>query len=278
MEHKQTQLTNSTDKKMFYTEFTIPRKNKTPRRIVAPSASLKAWQKRNLRDIEPTFTAMARRHGLEDIFHGFVKGRNAVSGAEQHVGKNVLIMMDLSNFFDTIFEDMLPSTLRDTIPNFDRCFHKDGYAAQGFVTSPMLANIAIIKPIYEINQYLRSNVGEGNYSLVVYADDISLGLIEEDNYKLEAEIIEKITEVMENRKLSINKNKTRIKRAKFGAMRCLGVNIVPGGIQATRKTIRKLRSVNHLRKFDKSKHSVYRGLKTWSGCYFPKGYKSLFSL
>jgi len=266
------------EKDFSYKEFIIPRKNKAPRKIVSPSPSLKAWQRRQLPTIEKLFNNMATRHGLENTFHGFVKGKNAVSGAEQHVGKNVLIMMDLSNFFDTVFRDMLPTSLQDAIRDFDRCFHKDGYAAQGLVTSPMLANIAIIKPMYEINQFLKANIGEANYSLVAYADDISLGLVEEDNYKLETEIITKITEVMNKHKFTINKNKTRIKRAKFGAMRCLGVNIIPNGIQATRKTMRKLRCVNHQRQFDKSKHAIYRGLKTWSGCHKPKNCDYLFSM
>ena len=97
-------------------------------------------------------------------------------------------------------------------------------------------------------------------------------------YEEEVRVINMITEELADINLAINENKTRIKREKFGMRRILGLNVSNKGVQATRKTMRKLRSVNHLRQFDKSKHPIFKGLKSWSTCSFPKGYKQMFSL
>ena len=107
MEHKQTRLTNIVDKEIFYTEFVIPKKNKKVRKICNPSPKLKQWQRSKLHFLNNKFLELEKQYGLENTFHGFVRKRNCVSGAELLVGAKAIIQMDLSNFFDTVFEKVL---------------------------------------------------------------------------------------------------------------------------------------------------------------------------
>ena len=98
------------------------------------------------------------------------------------------------------------------------------------------------------------------------------------SYEDEAWVIAMITGELEALKLTINTNKTRIKREKFGMRRILGVNVSQKGLQATRKTLRKIRAVRGHMRFSTTKSSVLGGLRTWSTCAFPKGYKQMFAI
>jgi len=279
MEHKQTQLANSADKKMFYTEFTIPRKRKTPRRICNPSPKLKQWQRSQLTELNKLFLQKELEFDLEGIFHGFVRQRNCVSGAESLVGTSAIIQMDLSNFFDTVFEKHIPIDLRTMYgQNADNFFHNEGYAYQGAPTSPILANLALLQPLYEIKTTLTALYGK-DFKLMQYADDLNCGIYGDKlTYEDEKDIINIITKVMKAHEFEINTNKTRIKRQKFGAMRCLGINIMPTGIQATRRTLKKIRAVRGHMRFSTAKSSVLGGLVTWSQLRHSAGYKQMFSI
>jgi hypothetical protein len=263
-----------------YEEFVIQKKGKNKvRKIVSPSPELKTWQRKiNIR-LNAEFKVLTEGTQLENIFHGFVSQRNAVTAAEHHIPFSKTIMMDITNFFDSINRSHFDGLLElDKIENSERLFHKDGYTAQGFPSSPMLCNIALIPAMTRIVSNLDKKFGEGKYALTIYADDIQLSLTDTATYDDEAWAITMITEELVKLNLEINKNKTRIKREKFGARRILGLNVTNKGLQATRKTMRKLRAVNHQRQYNKEKHAVYRGLKTWSTCQFPKHYGKMFSL
>lgn len=81
--------------KLPYTHFTITKRNGTPRDIWAPIPRLKYvqhWVLTQILNQLPT-------HGAA---HGFVRGRSIVSNAAVHSDSNILIKLDITNFFPTV--------------------------------------------------------------------------------------------------------------------------------------------------------------------------------
>jgi RNA-directed DNA polymerase len=78
-----------------YTRFTIPKKTGGERVISAPHRRLKAAQHWILEKIlEPL--------ALAEQAHGFVPGRSTVSNAVPHVGAEIVVNVDLKDFFPTV--------------------------------------------------------------------------------------------------------------------------------------------------------------------------------
>jgi RNA-directed DNA polymerase len=63
--------------------------------IMAPKRRLKAMQ-RKLVDV------LIEKLPVSDVAHGFRKGRNVRTGAEPHLGRRVLLRIDLKDFFPTV--------------------------------------------------------------------------------------------------------------------------------------------------------------------------------
>jgi len=219
---------------MTYREFTIKKKNGKHRRICAPDAPLLSFQRLRLPELSDLFHTREVNTVGTDVFHGFIKDRNCVTAATEHIGYHHTIGLDISACFDSI-------QLRDVpgVEFSEHLAHKDGSLAQGFATSPMLANLYLIKPISEIMDIL--TVMYGDYKLTVYADDIQLSFPQSTYEKLN-EAIAIVTEVLATYKLTINPAKTRIHHAKFGNRRVLGVMVGQDSLKPTRKIRKKIRA------------------------------------
>ena len=239
-----------------YEEYLIPKKGGKFRKIVAPSSELLSYQRRILQTLNRDYIRLTTNTAIANTAHGFVKGRNCVTAAEQHVGFQSTIMMDISTFFDDVKLTHVPD-YPDT-----NLWHKDGYAAQGFATSPMLANLAFIPVLRSIHEFLDDYYGD--FAFTIYADDIQISVNTEDLDELQ-NIIDAVTNNVEVRGFTINNKKTRIKYAKYGYRRILGVNVGDKEVRATRRTMRKLRAAIHQRNGPST-----GGLTTWSKCYRPK--------
>jgi len=235
---------------MEYREFEIPKKNGKKRKIVAPDAEL-------------------------ETFHGFIKNRNCVSAAIQHIGYAATLMMDISQFFDSV----KPEHLTEEFKNDKLLWHKDGYAAQGFPSSPMLANIAILPVIHDILNRFKKELKTSETRLTVYADDIQISVDYLDEIA-EAERI--VKEAFAAHGFIINETKTRVKHAKYGYRRILGINVGKTSIQATRKTKRRIRAIAHnLKQIEdplerKRLGQILGGITVWGKCLLPKGLRETF--
>lgn len=241
-----------------YTEFSIPKKNGKPRKICSPSKSLLAYQQKGLKALYNYYFAYEIISEVENIAHGFLPYRNCVTAATYHIGFETTIMMDISNFFDSVTRDMIPMQCRD-----DLYFHKDRYCAQGFATSPILANIAAIDLVKNIKHKLVKMFEK--YAFTMYADDIQISFNSTDKVKI-AEVVLMVKEICIKHKFSINESKTRVKFAKYGFRRILGINVGDTEIRATRQTMRKIRAAEHSSNY----HSL-GGLINWSRCHLPVG-------
>lgn len=78
-----------------YTRFTIPKKSGKEREICAPKTQL-CWVQRRILD---EILAKVPPH---EAAHGFVVGRSTVTNATPHLGAEVLLKFDLTDFFPTI--------------------------------------------------------------------------------------------------------------------------------------------------------------------------------
>lgn len=242
--------------KMSYQEFKIPKKGGKLRKVVAPNKELLRYQRNILKKLNKYYLNQVEDTEIQNIAHGFLKGRNVITAAEQHIGYKTTIMMDISEFFDTVYKRMLPQEFAD-IPQL---FHKDGYCAQGFATSPLLANIASVDMLLRINNYLKRF---DDYVFTIYADDLQISVNIEDHDILNSIIME-VSKDIEASGFKVNAKKTRIKYSKFGWRRILGVNVGDTEVRATRKVMRKIRAARQQRN-----GPSLGGLVNWSNCKRP---------
>lgn len=256
---------------LAYVEHEIPKKNGKIRKIVAPSEELKKHQRGYLPKLEKFFKKELDVHDLKDkdIFHGFIPGKNCVTAAKKHIGYQMTMMLDIKHFFDSVQFNFLPReyNLPQTL------FHKEGYAAQGFPSSPMVANIAIVRVMADIYQRIK-DLTRGDFMLTIYADDIQISLNNTQYLKAIESIVERA--FFDNGYL-INEKKTRVRFSKHGYRRILGVNVGDIDIRATRKTMRRIRAAKYqggiATKIGKKAALKARqsagGLVTWSQCKLP---------
>jgi len=277
-----------------YTEHTIPKKNGKVRRICAPDADLLNWQRQKLRLLYGLFTTRANRYGVSEVFHGFVPDKNCVTAATSHIGYDMTLMMDISTFFDSIHNSKLsglPLVGPENEGNSDSFYHAEGgYCAQGFATSPIIANIAIIPLVQEIQEFLNDYLGDNNYAFTIYADDIQISFNYDHRLRSNGEsmheyindtstglyvdkvndIISVVTACLTLEDLQVNRTKTRIRHSKYGYRRILGINVGKDHIRASRKTMRKIRAARH----QKNGPSL-GGLTTWSRCLPPRALRDM---
>jgi len=240
---------------LSYKEYKIPKK-KGFRKIVAPNPKLLKYQQKQLRTIQKVFKETAKQHNVLEHFHGFVRERSPVTAAKRLIGQTTFIQMDIANFFDSVTPDHIFSTIPDeSIVKDPNLWHHEGYAAQGFATSPMLANIALIPFAKKLKGYLKYLSCKTEFH--IYADDITIttNIV---NFELERQIISKVTELIEYYNFNIKPTKTRVRYTTHGYVRVLGVNIGKHDMRVPRKIRRKMRAAKH-----GGSYQSLGGLTTW---------------
>lgn len=81
--------------RIHYVRFTIPKRDGSPRPIWAPLPKLKAAQRWILRNIVEKLPV----HGA---VHGFLPGRSILSNATAHANPDIVLKMDIKDFFPTV--------------------------------------------------------------------------------------------------------------------------------------------------------------------------------
>lgn len=98
--------------KLNYYRFTIPKRDGTRRAIWAPHRRLKAAQRWVLREV-------VERLPVHGAAHGFLHGRSIASNAAAHTNAEIVLKVDLKDFFPTV-----------TLPRVKGVFRKAGYREQ----------------------------------------------------------------------------------------------------------------------------------------------------
>ena len=125
--------------------FDLPKKSGGTRRIYSPSEELKRIQGRILR-------RLLQPIDLPDALHGSVPGRSATTNAQPHVGKPMVVGIDIKDFYPSVHYSRVGSLFErlGCHPDVSRLLTKlttyEHHLAQGFATSSAIANL-ILAPI-----------------------------------------------------------------------------------------------------------------------------------
>jgi RNA-directed DNA polymerase len=225
-----------------------PSPHRPARLIEAPKDRLKLIQRRLLRDVLSVVP-------VSGIAHGYVAGRSALSAADQHVGAEVLVQVDLASFFPSVgfgrvraIFDALgypPGVARDlagltttatplpvlrsrpmpaspTASQLSDRFHADGRLAsphlpQGAPTSPALANLACIA----LDRRLVGLAAAFEARVTRYADDITFS----GGFWLrhgQRDLLAILREIVAEEGFALARDKTRV-TTRSGRQRVLGM-------------------------------------------------------
>lgn len=185
----------------LYRTFFIPKKSGENRQIEAPCNRLKEIQRWIKDNIVDEFV-------VSEYATGFRKDISIVHNAKKHVGKELVINIDLKDFFPSItYEDVFLMFLyvgyrRDVAHLLTKlCTNSQNVLPQGSPVSPSISNHILLKMDKRLGR-LAESVG-ADYSR--YADDITFS----GNNKISF-ILPLVERIVEEEGFQINKRKTRL--------------------------------------------------------------------
>jgi retron-type reverse transcriptase len=222
-------------KEKAYVTFNLPKKAGGFREINAPTKQMKPIQRWILHRILYLY-----KTGIGDYVHGFVPKRSTLTNASIHVSQDIVLGIDIKDFFPSIDIDTVSSIFRSMgytqkVAYFlaELCTYK-GKLPQGAPTSPMLANLAVAELDIDINNYCRRR----NFNYSRYADDITIS----GSQKLPMHK-QKIIEIIEGNGFTVNKEKTRL-HSRGSRQKVTGL-VVNDKLSIGRENKKKLRAIVH---------------------------------
>lgn len=241
--------------KTHYHYFEVPKRSGGKRLLSAPQPTLKraqAWVLQNILDKLPT----------ELPAHGFIKGRSTVSNAAAHQSRDVVVNLDLKDFFPTI-------TFRRVKGVFARLGYSPAVATilallctesprrqveydgkkywvavgerglpQGACTSPALSNQIARK----LDRRLRGRLAKMGWEYTRYADDLTFSATEGKRDQLPF-VMAVARHVAEEEGFALNPKKGRVQRA-AGRQTVTGI-VVNKKLSVPREEVRRLRAILH---------------------------------
>lgn len=243
--------------------YKIRKKNGAYRRIVAPD---RKWKDALRKILDERLTPLQVLLCDPDIVHGFYPGHSPVTNAEKHIGYMFTLTCDLSNFFESVvsghFKTGLPNLMM--LPGCQ----DQGIVAQGFPTSPAIANIAAV----QMDEDLRKWCEPRKIVYTRYADDLSFSAMEKDCL---IELRTRLSTPPVNLKhdmlhgFELNPTKTRMQYAGYNFQHSriiTGIAVGKDGIRLPRNQRKKLRAALHAA----PDAPRTRGLMEWSKLKTPK--------
>jgi retron-type reverse transcriptase len=194
------QLSKHSEK--YYKIYTIPKKTGGSRNITQPNKKLKglqAWILRNILD----------KLSVSDFCKGFEKGTSISDNAIPHIGANVILTVDLRDFFPSIRKKYIYNIFNSIGYNrnisailTNICTYDNGLP-QGSPCSPKLANLAS----WQLDNRIQGYVGKRGIAYTRYADDLSFSGYHPNKV---SKILPTIKNIIKDEKFEINDSKTRI--------------------------------------------------------------------
>ncbi len=216
-----------------------------------------------------TLLAQAQRWVLDNILmcleveppaHGFVPGRSIVSNAEPHAGKQVVVNLDLKEFFPSItfrrvkglfqalgYSEHVATVLallcteppRVQAEVDGKVYHValgQRVLPQGACTSPAITNALCRR----LDRRLTGLAKRHGYAYTRYADDLTFS---GDNGKAVGRLLRSVRSILEGEGFTEHPRKTRVMRkARRQEVTGVTVNARP---TVSRKEVRKLRAILH---------------------------------
>jgi len=238
-----------------WVRFKVPKKAGGERLISAPMPQLKAAQRWVLENI-------LYKVDVHDAAHGFVPGRSIVTNARPHVGRAVVINLDLKDFFPTVTYKRVWGLFRSwgysqqvttvlallcTEPPIDEVL-LDGqrwYVArgarvlpQGAPTSPAVTNLLC----RALDRKLTGLAAAAGFTYTRYADDLTFSADHADSESV-GKLLRRVRYLIDAEGFVVHPDKTRVhRRGRRQEVTGITVNDKLG---VERKTLRRFRAVLH---------------------------------
>ncbi|MEM9070125.1 MAG: reverse transcriptase family protein, partial [Myxococcota bacterium] len=238
---------------VHYNRYSVPKKTGGERNISAPKADLARAQ-------EWILVKILGGIPLHENAHGFVPGRSVKTNAAPHVGKKVVVNLDLKDFFPSVtfrrvkglfhkglgYPEPVAVVLallcteppRAALELDGKVYHValgDRVLPQGACTSPAITNLLC----RNLDRRLTAMATKLGFAYTRYADDLTFS---SDQTKV-GKLLHIVREVVEGEGFVVNEDKTRVMR-KGRAQEVTGVT-VNAKLGLTRKERRRLRAILH---------------------------------
>jgi retron-type reverse transcriptase len=246
-------FSRKTSKTTHYVRFKIPKKTGGERTISAPMPRLKTAQHWILKNI-------LEKVQINSAAHGFCSKHSIVTNAEPHLGAEVIVNVDLKDFFPSIsyrrikglFKSLGYSEAASTIfglictePEVEQVSLDDityyiatsiRHLPQGAPTSPALTNILCRR----LDKRLTKAATELGFTYTRYADDLTFSAKGESCRNV-CNILGLVHDTVKHEGLEVNTQKTRVLR-KGRQQEVTGV-VVNKKLSVCKKTLKKFRAV-----------------------------------
>lgn len=185
---------------------------------------------------------------VPEYIHAFERGRSIPTMAQSHVGKGLVISIDLKNFFTSIKQYHLEQIFQHlgigSAParTLSELCTYGAFVPQGALTSPKLSNIVTALTFGPI---LKEYCDQRGYTLTIYADDITISmqddLIKQSGIGAVEEILQYVSTTVGTFGFRVNHRKTKLMRP-FQRQYVCGV-VVNRTINLQKTERRKLRAM-----------------------------------
>lgn len=222
------------DKDNYYHRFYIPKSNGGRRLISAPTKDLKSIQRNILRNI-------LERVPIHPSANGFRRKRSILTNAENHIGQEIVIKMDIKDFFPSITYQRAkgifmnfgyPEGVSDTLAELSTY---KGQLPMGAPTSPYLSNIVATR----LDRRFINLSEKMDFRYTRYADDLAFSS-KDKNFTRHIPFFKRI---IADEGFEVNEEKIVIAR-KGGQQKITGV-VVNKKVNIDRKEYKRLRAVIH---------------------------------
>ena len=205
-------------------------------------------RKKRLIEAPKTILKRIQRSLLDSVFshvhsstwsHGFCPGRSIFSHAVLHTRKNVVVTMDIKDFFPSVNLQKIHPILRRFFPDESelelamQLVTRNGRLPQGAPTSPHLANLVFSA----IDETIASSIG-GRWAYSRYADDLAFS--GDDSTGM---LIDTVSEIALRNGFYIAAKKTRVMR-QHHRQKVTGL-VVNRGLNLPREKRRNWRATLH---------------------------------
>jgi retron-type reverse transcriptase len=234
-----------------YVTFTIPKRSGGRRQILAPKKKLKAIQRKLLR-------LLVKDLPLSDHAHGFREGRSIRDNAVAHVGRAVVLRLDLVDFFPSVtfgrvrglfvalgysypvaatLAALVTESVRQPVDIEGVLYHVPvghRHCVQGAPTSPGICNAIACKLDHRLAGLARS----AGFAYSRYADDLTFSGDDPDRVPW---LLRRAREIVGEEGFQVNEKKTHVAR-KGARQRVTGVTVneVAGLSRSERRRLRAL--------------------------------------
>jgi retron-type reverse transcriptase len=240
---------------VHYVSFEVPKRSGGMRTLNAPHRELGAAQRW-------VFDHILSKLTFEDTAHGFVRGRSTVTCATPHVGRDVVLNLDLQDFFPTI-----------TFPRVRGLFHQLGYSPavatvlallcteaprrpieyegqryfvavgpralpQGACTSPALSNMVVRR----LDRRLCGAAAAAGWTYTRYADDLTFSAPPGHRHEI-PRLQARIRHLVEEEGFVVHPHKGRVQRC--GGQQAVTGVVVNAKTSLPRAEVRRLRAILH---------------------------------